>query len=436
MKTRTKLFAAIIPLVLAGGSRVWGQTVSDDNATYPYVPFDHATIAYDKAPGTDPVGLLEQKLQSGEAKLEYDPKFGYLPSVLKHLGVSIDSQVLVFSKTSFQSPRISPAAPRALFFNDTVSVGSVQRGDVLEFVSLDRNQAVQFYSLDVRKTEKPSFLRRTTECLNCHLSPGTLNIPGMLIASSYTSADGTPAFRGAQDITDHRTPIEDRWGGWYVTGDAGATLTRGNAISIDPRHPTVLDQRESNLASLEKKFDNSLYLTGTSDVVALMTYEHQTRMSDLLVRLNWETRIAQADNKTAEFQDRFKFLVDEVAAYMLFADEARIRYPITGISTFTKTFPERGPRDKKGRSVRDFDLKTRMFRYPMSYFIYSEVFDHLPDVAREALYRRIYDVLSGKETGARYAKLTAEDRTAILEILRDTKPGLPAYYKMSTVAAN
>jgi hypothetical protein len=420
-------------LILSGCVRLLGQ--ADDNTTYPYLPFDHATINYDAAPGTDPVGLLEKRLQSGQAKLEFDPKFGYLPGVLKNLGVNVDSQVLVFSKTSFQSPRISPAAPRALYFNDSVAVGSVQRGDVLEFVSFDRNQAVQFYSLDVRKNGKPSFLRRTTECLNCHLSTGTLNVPGLLIASSYTSADGTPAFRGAQDITDHRTPVENRWGGWYVTGNAGQTLTRGNAISIDPRHPTVLDQRDSNLASLEKKFDTSLYLAPTSDMVALMTFEHQTRMTDLLIRLGWETRLAAADNKMAQFQDRFRFLVEEVAAYMLFADEAKLRYPITGISTFTKTFPERGPRDKKGRSVRDFDLKTRMFRYPMSYFIYSEAFDNLPTVAKDALYRRLYEILSGKAAGARYAKLSAADRTAILEILRDTKQGLPPYYMTATAAA-
>lgn len=418
-------------LMLAGSLRMFGQTVgpNDDNFNFPYVPFDHKAINYDTAPGTDPVGVLEKKLQAGQAKLEFDPKYGYLPSVLKNLGVNIDSQILVFSKTSFQSPRIGPATPRALYFNDEVAVGTVQRGDVLEFVSFDKNQAVQFYSLDVRKNDKPSFLRRTTECLNCHLSPGTLNIPGLLIASSYTAADGTPAFRGAQDITDHRSPIEDRWGGWYVTGNAGQTLTRANAISVDARHPTVLDQRDSNLASLEKKFDTSWYLTNTSDMVALMTYEHQTRMTDLLVRLGWETRVAEFDKKAAEFEPRFKYLVEEVAAYMLFADEARMRYPISGISTFTKTFPERGPRDKQGRSLRDFDLKTRVFRYPLSYFIYSEAFDNLPKVAKDAVYRRIYDVLSGKETNNRYAKLSAGDRTAILDILRDTKPGLPSYYR-------
>jgi hypothetical protein len=192
----------------------------DDNATYPYIPFDHPALAYAEPTGNDPVARLEKRLQTGQAKLEYDAKWGYLPSVLKNLAVNVDSQMLVFSKTSFQSPRIAPPTPRALYFNDEVSVGSVQHGEVLEFVALDHEQGVQFYSLDIRKSDHPSFLRRTTECLNCHLSPGTLNIPGLLITSSYTAADGTPAFRGAQDITDHRTPLEERWGGWYVTGNS------------------------------------------------------------------------------------------------------------------------------------------------------------------------------------------------------------------------
>ena len=120
-------------------------------------------------------------------------------------------------------------------------------------------------------------------------------------------------------------------------------------MSIDSRHPTVLDQHDSNLASLVRKFDTSFYLAPTSDIVALMTLEHQTRMTDLLIRLGWETRLATADQKLPDFQQRFKFLVEEVAAYMLFADEARIKYPVEGVSSFTTTFPGRGPRDKRGR---------------------------------------------------------------------------------------
>ncbi len=158
-----------------------------------------------------------------------------------------------------------------------------------------------------------------------------------------------------------------------------------------------------------------------------MTLEHQTRMTNLITRIGWDTRIAQHDGKLDDA--KLNGEVEEMVTYMLFADERQIREPIAGVSTFTKTFPERGPRDKQGRSLRDFDLKTRMFKYPLSYMIYSAAFDAMPDVVRARVYQRLYDVLSGKEQSEKYARLTAEDRKAILEIVRDTKPNLPAYWK-------
>jgi hypothetical protein len=159
-----------------------------------------------------------------------------------------------------------------------------------------------------------------------------------------------------------------------------------------------------------------------------MTLEHQTRVTDLLTRLGWETRIAIADGKLKESQDRLDFVTSELVSYMLFADEARMHDPMTGVSTFTKTFAARGPHDKQGRSLRDFDLQTRLFRYPLSYMIYDPAFDALPDVAKEQVYRKLFDVLTGKDTSQKYARLSADDRLAVLEILRDTKPGLPAYW--------
>jgi hypothetical protein len=156
--------------------------------------------------------------------------------------------------------------------------------------------------------------------------------------------------------------------------------------------------------------------------VALMTLEHQTRMTNLITRMGWELR-------TGEAPSRLDFVTDELVAYMLFVGEAKIYEPIEGVSTFTKTFAERGPRDKQGRSLRDFDLHKRLFRFPLSYMIYSEAFDSLPDVAKERIYRKLYDVLSGADRSKTFESVKAEDRQAILEILRDTKPDLPAYWK-------
>jgi hypothetical protein len=328
----------------------------------------------------------------------------------------------VFSKTSFQSARIDPRNPRALYFNDDVQVGFVRGSNLLEVAALDPQQGVIFYSFDV--TANPPQFDRRDACLQCHLSPGTLGISGLLIASSYTDASGMPAFRGGQRITDHRTPFEDRWGGWYVTGTHEGMRHLGNAVGHDSAHPELLDMRDTqNLTSLSKKFDASGYLSPASDIVALMTLEHQTRMVNLMIRTGWEARIADPTAKTQLDTD-----IESLATYMLFADEASLHGPVKGVSTFTKTFPQRGPRDRKGRSLRDFDLQRRLFKYPLSYMVYSEAFDALPEDVRERVYRRLYDVLTGRDQSQKFKRLSAEDRLAVLEILRDTKSNLPDYW--------
>jgi hypothetical protein len=204
----------------------------------------------------------------------------------------------------------------------------------------------------------------------------------------------------------------------------------GNAVSHDSSNPQLLDrQGTQNLLSLTKRFDTSRYLAPTSDIVALMTLEHQTRMTNLITRLDWDARIAQAGGKLDDAGlARLDGEIEEMVKYMLFVDERLLQEPIRGVSTFTKTFPERGPRDHQGRSLRDFDLEKRLFRYPLSYMIYSTAFDSLPDLVRQHVYQRIYEVLSGKDDSPTYARLSADDRRAVLEILRDTKPHLPAHW--------
>lgn len=399
----------------------------DDAFDFPYIPYDHPAIQYPARTPDDAVTRLQKQIDSGAVKLDYDRRYSYLPSLLKHFGVNPDSQMLVFSKTSFQGPKISPKSPRALYFSDNVAVGYVPQGDVMEVIAIDPQQGVEFYTLDLEKQAKPEFLRRTMQCMQCHMIPGTLNVPGLEITSVIPAPDGSLRFPAAGIIVDHRTSLDDRWGGWYVTGTAGELQSRANAFASRPDLPGVLEYRNTqNLTSLRDRLDTTQYLEPASDIVALMTIEHQTRVTNLLIRLGWETRIAEQEGKMEEFRkDRLNMIVGQLANYMLFTDEAKIHDPITGVSTFTRTFPARGPRDRQGRSLRDFDLKTRLFRYPLSYMIYSDLFDALPGVAKQAVYQRLYDMLTGKDEAQR----SAADRRAILEIVRDTKPGLPAYWK-------
>ena len=420
MNNRALVFGSVTLLVVSG---LLAQM--DERS---WVPPDDPAIMYGDRPADDAIERLSRKIDSGKVKLEYAPGSGYLPSLLKNLDINVDSQVLVFSKTSFQNPKIGPKTPRAIFFNDKVAIGSVQNGDVLEIAALDPKEGVTFYSLDVARTAKPVFNRRS-DCLQCHQGLATVGVPGMMVTSVYPSGDGTPAFRGAAKITDHRTPFAERWGGWYVTGLNGSDRHMGNAQAHDSAQPRNLDYADTqNLSTLGRRFDATNYLAKTSDIVALMTLEHQTRMMNLMIRTAWDARVALnkgAGTIDSEGNARIDGDVETLVNYMLFADEIKLYEPVQGVSTFTKTFPERGPRDKQGRSLRDFDLHTRMFKYPLSYMIYSETFDAMPDVVRERVYRRLYDVL----TGNAIARLAESDRKSILEILRDTKVGLPAYWK-------
>ncbi len=395
---------------------------------------DHA-VAQESNRSTlnDPVTRLDRQLERGEVSLDYRQGSGYLQSVLDRLDLQVDSQVLVFSKTSFQHQLISPQAPRAVFFNDRVAAGSVQGGEVLEFMSLDPAQGFIFYTLGARQSDAPRFTQRGVECLFCHL-PGNHGAAGLVVASVIPDAQGAPFFTGSFfATTDQRTPFEDRWGGWYVTGTHGSQTHMGNAVAPDSDRPGDLDQSANgNVTTLTGRFDATNYLTSTSDIVALMTLEHQAGVTNRILGLSRQYERSQRSGETDKVARALDEGIDDLVGHMLFVDEAPLREPVAGVSTFTKTFPNRGPRDSHGRSLRDFDLRTRLFRYPLSYMIYSEVFDGMPARLRERVYRRLHDVLTGTDSRDTFAGLSAGNRRAVLEILLETKKSLPAYWTSST----
>jgi hypothetical protein len=409
------------------------------------VPLDHDAIQYASRPIADPITKLQRALSTGDLTLHFDENTGYLPAVLKALDIPRESQVLVFSKTSFQAPRIFPRSPRAIYFNDRVSVGWVRNGDMLEVASIDPKQGVIFYTLDQEKVGKPRFERRDT-CLQCHISGATLGVPGLMVRSVYPDKLGMPLFAAGSFVTDHRSPLKERWGGWYVSGTHGSQVHMGNALVRDRTQTGNLDtDGTQNITDLAGHLDTSAYLTPHSDIVALMALEHQTHMTNLIIRVGFETRLAVHDsaamNKalggpeselTESATRRINNAVEELLEYMLFTQETRLSEPVRGVSGFSEVFARSGPRDRKGRSLRDLDLKTRLLRYPCSYLIYSEAFDQLPDIARERFYRRLWEVLAGGDMTPKFASLSAKDRKAIFEILQETKKGLPDYWPNRT----
>jgi hypothetical protein len=409
--------------ILAAATVTWllSATIGAQLMVSPSAMRAHPNINYMTAPTSDAVAQLNVKLKSGQVPLTAEPTNGYLRSILAALGVPEESQVLVFSKTSFQAVRIGPGNPRAIYFNDDVAVGWVRGGNVLEFAVHDKTQGTVFYTLAQPGTGPLEFRRNNASCVQCHSSEATMYVPGMFVGSVFPEKDGMPAY-GPAYLTDHRTPFELRWGGWYVTGDhSGHHL--GNAVVTDPNDLASMATAETeHVKSLAGRFDPDGYLSSSSDLVALLVLEHQSHMLNLITRIGWEARMgSEAGRPLAE-------PAAELVDYLLFVDEAALPDRVAGSTKYAEVFSAKGIRDAKGRSLRDLSLHGRLMRYPCSYVIYDPSFDALPDSARSEIYARLWQVLSGEDTGARYNRLTPADRQAIVEILRATKKDLPDYF--------
>jgi hypothetical protein len=400
-----------------------------------FVPLrDDPAIEYATRPANDPILILNNEIEAGKVRLKFEGNQGYLRSVLETLKIPIESQMAVFSKTSVQARLINPQNPRTLFFNDSVVVGWV-RGGFIEVATESPQQGVIFYSLPQKRQEKPQFTRKN-ECLQCHDSNDALGVPGMLVRSEFTGPNAMTLRNLGSYNSDHRSPLEERWGGWYVTGRSGSIRHMGNATVTDPNHPESMVTPETlNLDSLKGKFDTDAYLSPYSDIVALMVFEHQMHIMNLFTRLGWQTRYALSQPRAGKQrgldldQKYLRDTTNDLVDYMLFVDEAPLANHIQGASGFAEKFSGEGPHDSKGRSLRQLDLERRLMRYPCSYMIYSEAFDALPAEARDALYQRMWQILSGKDNRTKYARLSVMDRQAVIQILRETTKGLPNYFQ-------
>jgi hypothetical protein len=391
-------------------------------------------IAYFTAPVSDPVAELNSRLQSGAVRLTFDDVRGYLPSVLDALQLPAASQVMVFSKTSVQAMRISPANPRAIYFNDTVSLGYIHNAEYLEFAAQDPRQGVIFYTLDQRRrsgSDGPPVIERRDFCLQCHNGNATSDVPGMVVRSIVTMPNGQTAPRFGNSVSDHRSPFEERWAGWYVTGAPASFTHLGNALLTDRDHPENLVTPETvSVTSLESRIDARAYLSPYSEVAALLTFNHQMHAMNLLTRVGWEARLA-ASRPQPDRARLFGAMANELVDYLLFVDEPPLPSAVKVRSGFAETFAALGPTDRRGRSLRELDLDTRLLRYPCSYMIYSPAFDALPGEAKDAVYRRLWQVLTGDVQAPRYQRLSAQNRQAIIEIVRDTKRDLPTFFQSS-----
>ncbi len=363
---------------------LFAQANFDGSMVYDLV---HGPIRYSQPAKRNPVEALKTRIANG-FKLAYDPRFGYLPAVLEALDIPLSSQTLVFSKTSFQAPLIMPSNPRAIYFNDDVYVGWVRGGDYVEISVADPDLGGVFYVIEQEPARRP-VVQRQDDCLQCHHASRTAGVPGHIIRSVTTANSGMVITNEFSTVTDHRSPFSERWGGWYVSGNHG-NAHRGNPLI-------------HRLA----RFNPDQWPAAHSDVVALTVLAHQATGHNYLARLNYETRAALHMHRTLLEMDKLKSgpwsestrrrvdnAIEATVRYLTFQDEAPLPAPIAGSTTFTREFAKRGP-------LREFDLKTRLFRYPLSFLVYSEAVNALEPEIRDRFLARLKTVLHSPELRAK-----------------------------------
>ncbi len=402
--------------------------------------YEKPPISYSDTAANDPIARLQTRLNAREVAFSgSEPEV--VRALLKELQVPEASQLLVFSKTSLQRTRTAPENPRAIYFNDHSYVGWVP-GGLVEMASIDPQLGPIFYAFDPReKGDEPPRFRRDANCLSCHGANFTRDIPGVFARSVFTQASGSPIFSAGTEVVDYTTPFDQRWGGWYVTGRHGSARHRGNAFAREEDGEAKLDvERGANLMDLSRFFDPGGYLAPTSDLVALLVFEHQIAAHNAMTRAQFDARRMLAYQRSLQESlkepvtdeptyDSVKRVVaraaQDVLDVLLFKDEAALpKEGVEGAPAFRHAYEAAGPATADGRSLRALELKSRLARWRCSPLIYGEQFRALPAPVRKLALERLEALLTADEPEARYAYLGAEERKTIAAILEETAPDL------------
>ncbi len=393
----------------------------------------------------DPVAGMWRRWQSGQSGPDTRDEKAFVASVLKELGVAQQSQMLVFSKTSLQNPLITPQTPRAIYFSEDVYCGWAQ-GGMMELIGYDPEKGPQFYSLTnpFNTKEKPALLA-TDNCLSCHETSRTNNVKGMLVRSVFTADDGQPILSQGSFVSGHESPLSERWGGWYVTGKHGTDRHMGNVIATANGDQVEINREQgANVVSLDRFFSTKPYLQKTSDIVALMVLEHQCTMHNKITEASKSAREAMV--RQIDLQKILHEPVSEtpqgsalsvihnqagkVVKHLLFYEEYALHDGgIEGSAAFQDAFHRDRQETADGRSLKDFQLLTRLFKYRCSYMIYSKAFDAMPEQLKDEVYTQLFAVLSGQNQSKDFAYLSATERQHIKDILVETKKDLPSEWK-------
>lgn len=383
---------------------------------------DEAPHHYHQRRPKDRFSRLRDQIDSGEIPLDRSSEKAFVVSLLKALDIPVSSQMLVFSTTSLQLNLISPANPRALYFNEEVYLGYVPGGRV-EIVALDPELGGIFYIFDIAIGGVSLSIERSERCMRCHVGEDTGHVPGLVIKSVIAGPGGgsLTAYRLAQ--TGHGIPFRERFGGWHVTGADAFTNHLGNLTGeLAAGKLTKIPNPPGEHFRFEK------YPAATSDLLPQMLHEHQAGFVNRVVGAAYRARTALHVSKgqltpaqAAELDDQARI----ITRYLLFADEAPLPAGgVAGVAEYKEAFRHNRRTTTEGLSLKDFDLQTRLFKHRCSYMIYSPVFSGLPPTMKQRVYERLREALNLEQVEFSY--LPASEKEAIRKILSTTLQDLPS----------
>jgi len=398
--------------------------------------YEKPPVNYSATPPVDAIAALQRRLDAGLPGWKGDDRT-LLAALLEELRVPVASQVVVFSKTSLQRGRIHPAHPRVIYFSDDAYVGWVP-GGLMEVTTIDPVLGPVFYAVDPRgfARGKPRFVR-DGECLSCHGGSFVRDVPGVLVRSVFPARSGEPLLRFGSTVVDDQTAFGDRWGGWYVTGYHGEAPHRGNAFAAEAGDQLDFTPSAARPDELSAFFDPAAYLAPTSDVVALLILEHQASMQNTLTRAAFAARrmISYQRGLQRTFKEPetdepaydsvrsvFNGAAQDIVDRLLFRGAADLPAGVEGGKAFRDAYAAGARRAAAGLSLRDLELKGRLFARRCSPLIYSETFASLPAPLKDVVLDRLRAALEGEDPKSRHAYLPAAERREILEILRETHP--------------
>ena len=411
--------------------------------------YERAPIYYSATAPNNAVTRLQSLLTRGEIKLA-GSELEMLRTLLNELGVSPASQMLVFSRTSFQRTRIHPDQPRALYFSNSVYVGWVP-GGLVEVTAIDPQLGPVFYTLALPGPQQTSpKIERESDCLRCHGGVFVREIPGLFVRSVFPDAAGDPLLRHGTQIVDDETPFAERWGGWYVTGYDGTASHRGNALASEQGEILRFKPSAARPKELSAFFDTTRYLRPTSDMLALLICEHQMSVQNSLTHAAFavrriidyqhglQTAFHEPQTDTPAFdsvRSVFSGAVQDVVDHLLFRQAAPLPAGIIADPAFVASFAPNAPRSRAGHALRDLQLTDRLFAQRCSYLIYSEVFRALPPGLKSRIYARLKTALGSRDPSDRYAYLQTDEKERILSILEETLPDFSDSKISSTLVA-